>query len=268
MSLSHMLNIINGAQVTPATGGTGGGEYPAETGVVRQSPSVGDYAVATAYGTGNYTITAYPKVKLNLVSVSGGVVINIEDFGAANGSGGGSISKSNFLYNYDGTSTTDIDGITTPTTVMTNNGGAITHVKFVVSYSDTSYGPSGQQNSSQYINKYAYGGTNDTTGTSLGAETWNNCPFVAVNTSQGLQLEMLAQVALPSYVSDESRMIADWTIECWVKGSSFTDTKLATYLVRLVGVCESDYQNKYNNKQIEIQKWHNLQAGQHSKIGL
>ena len=241
MSLSHMLNIINGAQVTPATGGTGGGEYPAETGVVRQSPSVGDYAVATAYGTGNYTITAYPKVKLNLVSVSGGVVINIEDFGAANGSGGGSISKSNFLYNYDGTSTTDIDGITTPTTVMTNNGGAITHVKFVVSHSDTSYGPSGQQNSSQYINKYAYGGTNDTTGTSLGAETWNNCPFVAVNTSQGLQLEMLAQVALPSYVSDESRMIADWTIECWVKGSSFTDTKLATYLVRLVGVCESDY---------------------------
>ena len=218
MSLSHMLNIINGAQVTPATGGTGGGEYPAETGVVRQSPSVSDYAVAMAYGTGNYTVTAYPRVKLNLISVSGGVAINIEDF--------------------------------------------------VVSYSDTSYGPTGQQNSSQSINKYAYGASNDTTGVSLGAETWNSCPFVAVNTSQGIQLEMLAQVALPAYVSDESRMIADWTIECWVKGSSFTDTKLATYLVRLVGVCESDYQNKYNNKQIEIQKWHNLQAGQHSKIGL
>tara|TARA_R110000744_G_scaffold18555_2_gene49783 strand:+ start:369 stop:1094 length:726 start_codon:yes stop_codon:yes gene_type:complete len=241
MSLSHMLNIINGAQVTPATGGTGGGEYPAETGVVRQSPSVSDYAVASAYGTGNYTVTAYPRVKLNLISVSGGVVINIEDFGAANGSGGGSSSNNNYLYTINPSSTTNIDGLTTPTTVMTNNGGAITHVKFVVSYSDTSYGPTGQQNSSQSINKYAYGASNDTTGVSLGAETWNSCPFVAVNTSQGLQLEMLAQVALPAYVSDESRMIADWTIECWVKGSSFTDTKLATYLVRLVGVCESDY---------------------------
>ena len=241
MSLSHMLNIINGAQVTPATGGTGGGEYPAETGVVRQSPSVSDYAVASAYGTGNYTVTAYPRVKLNLISVSGGVVINIEDFGAANGSGGGSSSTTNFLYTINPSSTTDIDGLTTPTAVMTNNGGAITHVKFVVSYSDTFYGPTGQQNSSQSINKYAYGGSNDTTGVSLGAETWNSCPFVAVNTSQGLQLNMEAQVGLPANVSDESRMIADWTIECWVKGSSFTDTKLATYLVRLVGVCESDY---------------------------
>tara|TARA_B110000503_G_scaffold47950_2_gene78065 strand:+ start:8203 stop:8928 length:726 start_codon:yes stop_codon:yes gene_type:complete len=241
MSLSHMLNIINGAQVTPATGGTGGGEYPAETGVVRQSPSVSDYAVASAYGTGNYTVTAYPRVKLNLISVSGGVAINIEDFGSANGSSGGSASTTNLLYTINPSSTTNIDGVTTPTTVMTNNGGAVTHVKFVVTYSDYFYGPTGQQNSSQSINKYAYGGSNDTTGTSLGAETWNSCPFVAVNTSQGLQLNMEAQVGLPANVSDESRMIADWTIECWVKGSSFTDTKLATYLVRLVGVCESDY---------------------------
>ena len=241
MSLSHMLNIINGAQVTPATGGTGGGEYPAETGVVRQSPSVSDYAVASAYGTGSFTVTAYPRVKLNLISVSGGVAINIEDFGSANGSSGGSTSKTNFLYTINPSSTTDIDGVTTPTTVMTNNGGAVTHVKFVVTYSDYFYGPTGQQNSFQSINKYAYGGSNDTTGTSLGAETWNSCPFVAVNTSQGLQLNMEAQVGLPANVSDESRMIADWTIECWVKGSSFTDTKLATYLVRLVGLCESDY---------------------------